>query len=476
MGTEVQPRPEAKRRTVAMAVGASLLLVLFVLGLAFANSVGAAQVAENAASLHWANATSGNSALARAALAQALTFAELHAAEVHVDDEGDHSGQLVTHDDVQFALDQVEASHDELQHLLDLGGASPSAASLTHFLAPMAKAMTALEAGDTETAGALIATEVEVAYIELADSLRAEQDAVQTLIEQNTESAGRLNGFALFFLTLAIPAAAVVVYWSIARRQVRELRIKSETELEAERSISRAKDSFIAGLSHELRTPLTSIYGFAEILTDGDIGEDSQTEEVAQIIANESAEMTRMVDDLLTASRLESTGVEIELATTNVVDVVESAVTPFARAGLAIKKTPTPALVFADGARLRHVLVNLISNAARHGGDQIGIEISPGEDSVDIEVWDTGDGVPESQIERLFERFIHNGAEPLLTGSIGLGLAVASRLTSMMGGRLSYQRFGGKTYFIVNLPAVEAEPDGTDESESVASKIKALSQ
>ncbi|MCZ6739858.1 MAG: ATP-binding protein, partial [Actinobacteria bacterium] len=97
-------------------------------------------------------------------------------------------------------------------------------------------------------------------------------------------------------------------------------------------------------------------------------------------------------------------------------------------------------------------------------------------DTVDIEVWDNGQGVPEDQVEKLFDRFIHKDAAPLLTGSVGLGLAIASRLTTMLGGRLAYQRFAGKTYFTVNVPAaVAAQGDDAIESESVADVIREMS-
>lgn len=462
MGTEVHGRPNTRNRTVALAVGASLLLVLFVAGLAFANSIGAARVAENARSLHWANATLGTSSLARAALVQAVTFVEL-------EDQG-----LVTEDDVAYATDQVVASYDELKLLEKIPGGSPSAPYLTHFLAETGRAMSALSEARADEARNLVIGDVESSYLDLVESLQVEQETIQAAIETNTANAARMNGYVVFILTLAIPGSAVLVYWWIARRQVREYKLKSELELEAERAVSRAKDSFIAGLSHELRTPLTSIYGFAEILTDGD-GDVEQTREIAQIIDNESAEMIRMVDDLLAASRMESTGIEVELAPTNVRDVVESAILPFERAGLEIKWSASDAIVSTDGARLRHVLINLISNAAKHGGDQIGVEVSPAEDTVDIEVWDNGQGVAEDQIEKLFDRFIHDGAAPLLTGSVGLGLAVASRFTAMLGGRLNYQRFGGKTYFIVNVPATVVGEDASVQSESVADVIRAMS-
>ena len=463
MVLDVLDRPKARSRTIAVAVGASLLLVLFVAGLAFANSIGAAKVASNAASLHWANATLGTSSLARAAMVQAITFADF-------EDEG-----LANDEDLTFAANQVSAAYTELRILEAQGGASPSVAFLTHFLASLEEAMTSLDSGDIDAAQAILLEDGETAYIGLVESLQAEQEAIQGAISANTTSAAKVNGYIVFILTLAVPAVAVAAYWFIARRQVKEYQLKTQLELESERAVSRAKDSFIAGLSHELRTPLTSIYGFAEVLTDGGAEDVAQTKEIAQIIANEAAEMTRMVDDLLTASRMESTGIQIEKITTRLQDIVESAITPFERAGLSIQRQPTAAILETDGARLRHVLVNLLSNAARHGGDQIGVEFSAADDTVDIEVWDNGPGVPEDQIEKLFERFIHQGAQPLLTGTVGLGLAIASRLTTMLDGKLSYQRFAGKTYFIVSVPAVVgAQSEDSDESESVAEVIRAM--
>ncbi|MCH8971909.1 MAG: HAMP domain-containing histidine kinase [Acidobacteria bacterium] len=461
---EKPARHDARKRTVAMAVGVSLLLVLFVAGLAFANSIGAARVAENARSLHWANATLGTSSLTRAALVQAVTF-------VGLEQQG-----LVTDEDVAYATAQVVASYDELKQLEEIAGASPSSTDLTHFMAEVGSAMTALDEGSVDEARNVVIGDMEGAYIDLFDSLQTEQGTIQAAIEANTAAAARMNGYVVFILTLAIPGSAVIIYWWIARRQVREYRLRTELELEGQRAINRAKDSFIAGLSHELRTPLTSIYGFAEILTDGDGADPEQTREIVQIIANEAAEMTRMVDDLLTASRMESSGIEVDMAPTNIREVVESAITPFERAGLEITLSATDATVSTDAGRLRHILINLISNAARHGGDKIGVEVSLAGDTVDIEVWDNGQGVPEDQVEKLFDRFIHKDAAPLLTGSVGLGLAIASRLTTMLGGRLAYQRFAGKTYFTVNVPAaVAAQGDDAIQSESVADVIREMS-
>jgi signal transduction histidine kinase len=463
MGSERPIRPTARRRAVGVAVGATLALVVLVVGLAFANSVGAGRVAANAEDLHWTNASLGTAALTRAALVQATTFSELE------------SAQLVTPEDLAAALAEAHDARDRLTELWDGGDNSISIAPLTHFLAQADETLSALDDGDFVTAKDLLLTDAEEAYIELVDSLQAEQADIQAQVDANTAGAARMTEFIQFFLMLAIPASAVLIYRFIARRQVREFRLKVDLELESERAIGRAKDEFIAGLSHELRTPLTSIYGFAEILTDGGAEDPSTTSELAQIIANESAEMTRMVDDLLAAARLESTGVQIEVSPTRVSDVVDSALLPFERAGLKVKRAGEVARVATDAARLRHVLANLISNAARHGGPKIGIEVSTGDGVVDIEVWDDGPGVPDDRLEKLFNTFIHDGAATLMTGTLGLGLGVASRLTTLLGGKLSYQRFADKSYFTVTLPLLAEEVEEQNEDVPIADAIRAMS-
>lgn len=464
MGTDRSLSPKARRRAVGVAIGVTVLLVVLVLGLAFANSVGAARVAANAEELHRANATLGTAALTRAAVVQATTFTELAA------------GDLVTPDDLTAAMVEAEDARDRLAELLD-GSDSEISAPLTHFLARIEEALAALAADDHETAKKILLQEAEPAYSELVTSLQAKQAEIQDRIESNTAGSQRTNEMIQFFLMLAIPASAVLIYRSIARRQMKELRLKVDLELEKEREIGRAKDEFIAGLSHELRTPLTSIYGFAEVLTDGGAEDPAMTVEVSQIIANEAAEMTRMVDDLLAVARLESTGIEIEMSETHVAEVVEAAVLPFERAGMKLKRSGGDAVVSTDAARLRHVLVNLISNAARHGGPNAGIEVSVGEGVVDIEVWDDGLGVPEDRLESLFDTFVHNGRATLMTGTLGLGLGVASRLTHLIGGKLVYQRFSEKSYFIVTLPLLAgAEQPGEPVDEvPVAHLIRAMS-
>lgn len=455
-------RPKMRRRTVVYAVGCALLVLSLVAGFVFANTVSVSRVTNNAKALHWNNSAVGTSALTRAGLVQAVTFAQLL---------GDG---IVTDDDFEFALDQATESHDELEYLVSVGEGHPSYAALARFTGDVGSVLDALVSGQVDEAHDLVVTEVEPSYVDLTAALGSDQSEIQTAIENNSAAGRSLNTWVVFIMTLAVPGSAVAVYFVIARRQMRAARQRLNLELEAEREISRAKDSFIAGLSHELRTPLTSIYGFAEVLSDGIVSGPEATKETAGIIANEAAEMTRMVDDLLAASRLAGTGLEIEIAPVRVSEVVESAIVAFERAGLSVDREITSDMALADGARLRHVLINLLSNAARHGGPQIEIAVTSGDRSVDIEVIDNGPGVDEERISQLFESFAHQGDQPLLTGSVGLGLAIAERITRLMGGTLRYQRYQGKTYFIVSLPSAPVVTEDHHD-ESVASMIKALS-
>jgi signal transduction histidine kinase len=452
----------SSRRTVIYAVAAATLVLLVVAGLAFANSSSVIKVTQNAKALHWTNATMGTSALVRAGLVQAVTFAEL--SEVG----------MVSSDDAAFAMGELTAGVHELERLFAMGEERISYPPLARYVGAVDGALADLEAGEIEAAKEQTGTDVEEAFGELSTSLQGEQARILVAQEENSRAGHQLNTWVVFVLTLLVPGSAVAVYFVITRRQVRALEERNRLELAAERTISRAKDSFIAGLSHELRTPLTSIYGFAELLADRQVTGSEATAETAQIIANEASEMTRMVDDLLVASRLESTGVEIEPARTAVRSVVDAAVTPFERTGVEIQREPTTAVAMVDAARLRHVLVNLISNAVRHGGPTIGVNVTEGDGVVEIEVWDSGEGVPEDRVDRLFDRFVHDGDAPLLTGSVGLGLAVAKRLIGLMGGHLEYQRFGGKTYFVVTVPHGAAIAEGVEE-ESVADMIRTLS-
>jgi two-component system OmpR family sensor kinase len=236
------------------------------------------------------------------------------------------------------------------------------------------------------------------------------------------------------------------------RRQVAERRIEFEARLEAERELSRAKDEFIAGLSHEFRTPLTSIFGFSELLIDQGLVDPDMSIELIRLINSESAELSRMVEDLLMAARLEAGQVTIQQVDVEVVAEIESVLAPVIRAGSPMQVELEPTSVSVDALRFRQILRNLVSNAVKHGGDSIGLLGRVEGDRYLVSIIDDGAGVPDTIIDRLFERFVHDGRQALLAGSVGLGLNIARSLAEAMDGELTYQRIGATTVFTLAVP------------------------
>jgi len=106
----------------------------------------------------------------------------------------------------------------------------------------------------------------------------------------------------------------------------------------------------------------------------------------------------------------------------------------------------------ADRARLKQLLRNLVSNAAKHGGDEIAVTAYSRDGMAVIEVIDDGPGVSADVEERLFDRYIHADGTAVLEGSVGLGLAIARSFAEGMGGALTYVRTADLTVFSVTLP------------------------
>ncbi len=318
-----------------------------------------------------------------------------------------------------------------------------------------------LEAGDLTRAKRLAETS-------LAESLESLTGELSKLAAVEGAALDRMRGLtglaadlARFAVALAFPGLLIIGYWALARRQVRSERERAlgrarQAELEAkllvEREINAAKDEFIANVSHELRTPLTAIAGFAEVLEEGMLHDPETGLELVNLIIGQTAELSRMVEDLLTASRADAGTLTFKLEDVDVRAEVGKVVPTFERFGANITVSCPSVTVFADPLRVRQILRNLIANACAHGGNNIGISAVRAGSLLTLWVADDGPGVPDNVQNRLFERYVHQGDLPLLVGSVGLGLAIARVLAREMGGDIRYERSGGNTYFMLELP------------------------
>ena len=454
MATVVQDSSTTRRRTVVTAV-AAVVVVLLVVGFAFVNSTTMARVARDARSLHWTDTVAGSAALALVRADHAVTISEIRA--------GDTFALLAAR------VDQLEATYGELVSLAAKGEDHPAFPALARFVAPVEAIVADLNAGNITEARSQLDTSLRAAHSELTSALTDARASLQASVDSGTGTAA---GWIEFALVLAIPLCLTGVLYIVFRRWMAAVESRSVREIAVERESIRAREAVVADLSRELRTPLTSVYGFAQILSRGEVAGVEAMRETAKLIADEAAEMTRIVDDIMVASTLDSTGVEVDDKATRIGVVIEDAIAPFEQCGVAVDREPTVAMARTDAALLGHVLTNLLANAVRHGGPEIGLGVTVGDDTVDIEVADNGPGLPEQEAKTILGRM--SGDAPLLDHGSGLGLAVASRLTRAMGGSLRYQRYSGRTYFVVTLPA-DAGRDEVGDEISVAEMIKTLS-
>jgi signal transduction histidine kinase/CheY-like chemotaxis protein len=237
-----------------------------------------------------------------------------------------------------------------------------------------------------------------------------------------------------------------------------------------------AKSQFLSRMSHELRTPLTSILGFGELLSMADLP-DAQHQQVKAVV-QAGRHLLALINEVLDISRIEAghLAVSVEsVAVESLVRDVHGLVAPVAAShGIDLEPGPWRAgkgYVLADRQRLRQVLINLTSNAIKYNrpGGAVTITVSerPG-DRIRIAVRDTGWGLTEEQVEKLFVPFERLEAAAADIEGTGLGLALSRDLALAMGGHLGVDsEVGAGSTFWIDLRAAEpsAVHELTDEAE-----------
>ncbi len=318
----------------------------------------------------------------------------------------------------------------------------------------------------------LVDGELRNSYRLLAAQLATERDRAMARIALAGQDAGRIADAARFLVVLLVPLVVLMAY----RKRVRREQVQRDLEhrLEKQQAVSQAQDEFIANLSHELRTPLTAIYGFSLELIEPSSGNDPVFErELATYIASESADLSRMVEDILTAASADQDGLAITIGTVDVQAEVDSVLGALRAIGARIDSDIVPATIKTDPLRFRQIIRNLASNALRHGGPNNLVSGRVDGEHYTLQVRDDGPGIPATLEDRLFTRYIHRGNEPLLTGSVGLGLAIVQLLTTRTGGTISYRRERGETVFAVRFPLISAEVMSAEPIARVASPGRA---
>lgn len=233
-------------------------------------------------------------------------------------------------------------------------------------------------------------------------------------------------------------------------------------------TVQQAQTEFVSTVSHELRTPLTSIKGFADtILRAGDRLELSQQRRYVGIIKDQADRLTRLVEDLLAVSRLESKKMQLTIRALDLTEAIERVTRNLAEKAREHKiEHSLPAglpAVWADADRLEQILTNLIDNAIKYSPPRTTVSISardlPGNpEMVEFSVTDQGVGIPQEHLPEIFTKFSRLD-NPLVrqTEGTGLGLYITRSLVIALGGQIKVTSTPGNTTFTVQLPAASLE-------------------
>ena len=241
-------------------------------------------------------------------------------------------------------------------------------------------------------------------------------------------------------------------------------------DLTRERQVERMKSDFVAMVSHELRTPVTPLKGYADLLRSrGDSMPPEKRARALDVIADRAGHLARLVEDLLLASNVSSDkepARSVVIGAADLTALTTRAMEDFASASGRLR-TVTPAApvpVACDSVRAIQVLTNLISNALKYSEPQCPVEVlvEQGDGEGRVTVRDHGRGLPEDQLERIFEKF-HRVEDPMVmsTSGTGLGLYIARHLARAMHGDLVVaSALGEGSRFTFSLPLAE-DPDGS---------------
>jgi signal transduction histidine kinase len=231
---------------------------------------------------------------------------------------------------------------------------------------------------------------------------------------------------------------------------------------------SEAKSRFLATMSHELRTPLNAIIGFAELLLlREDVAQQHRQAYVADI-RDSGAHLLALINDILDYSKLEADHLPLNETLFDLGQFLDDSLRlvrgQAQGAGIALELTPVPPVaVRGDERRLRQCVLNLLANAIKFAPrGRVTVSAAANDGAVDIRVADTGCGIPEDQLERVFQPFhqVENALNRASNGT-GLGLPLSRKLVERHGGTLHLESVpGGGTLAILRLPGRVETIDG----------------
>ena len=215
----------------------------------------------------------------------------------------------------------------------------------------------------------------------------------------------------------------------------------------------------LANVSHDLRTPITMIKGYAEMIRDISWEDKEQSSQDLAIVIKEADRLTALVNEIMEYSELKTNDVKAELVPVNISRIAEKTADSFRQLykheGIIVETDiPENIIVNSNGSRLERALYNLMDNAFRHTGEskKIILKLSVCGKNARAEVTDFGNGIPESELELIWDRY-YTSRKRKGKGVSGLGLAIVKQITEMHGGKCSVvSRIGKGSTFTIEIP------------------------
>lgn len=283
---------------------------------------------------------------------------------------------------------------------------------------------------------------------------------IETVIEDNVK---RHDEAHIYFPEERILDVHIAPYYSQGWQQRGAIIVLHDiTDI---RRLEKMRSEFVANVSHELKTPITSVKGFAETLLSGDVPDEATAKQFMQIIYDESERLNRLITDLLELSKIEKQAMPLNITEVNLNEIIGNStqtISKFARdknITLHLPSDENPIYVEADEDRLGQIVLNLVANAVNYTSDNGDIYIDAEERSskVVLTVRDTGMGIPEEALDRLFERFYRvDKARSRHSGGTGLGLAIVKHLVESHEGKIYVKSVEGVgSTFTVELPKTQ---------------------
>ncbi|MBM7644787.1 two-component system phosphate regulon sensor histidine kinase PhoR [Scopulibacillus daqui] len=235
------------------------------------------------------------------------------------------------------------------------------------------------------------------------------------------------------------------------------------------KKLEKMRKDFVANVSHELKTPVTSLIGFTETLLDGAMDDSELKTKFLNIILNESKRLQSLIQDLLELSKIEQEHFTIKWQSVSLKDIVEETLIILKekanQKSIILEVLPSSnGLALGDPYRIQQMIINLVTNAIAYtpSGGHVWIQVKDkGNDYIELMVKDTGIGISEDQIPRIFERFYRvDKGRSRNQGGTGLGLAIVKHLVEAHNGRIDVSSEIGKgTTFAITFNKAKEKGD-----------------